>query len=124
MRIDKWLWHARFFKTRSLSAKTVSAGKIRINGQVVTKPATALRIGDMMTFAQGDWVRVIELLDYGTRRGPAPEAQALYTDHSGPKPQRENPLKNPKFEGKGRPTGRDRRRLSSFARSGLERDEK
>ena len=124
MRIDKWLWQARFFKTRSLSTKIISAGKVRVNGQIVSKPSTTLKIGDTLTFAQSTWVRVIEVVEFGTRRGPASEAQKLYTDHSGPKPVRKKPPQNPKFEGKGRPTGRDRRQLSSFARSGLESFEK
>ena len=120
MRIDKWLWQARFFKTRGLCAKLVSAGKLRLNGTIISKPSTSIQEGDMLTFPTGRWVRVIEVVDFGTRRGPASEAQALYYDHSEPAPRREKPLQNPKFEGKGRPSGKDRRVLSSFSRSGLE----
>ncbi|MEM7241736.1 MAG: RNA-binding S4 domain-containing protein [Pseudomonadota bacterium] len=120
MRVDKWLWQARFFKTRSLSAKTVTTGKLRLNGVIVSKPAHAVKPGDMLTFPQGDWIRLIEVSGLGTRRGPAAEAALLYTDHSQPKPKRNKPLQNPKFEGKGRPTGRARRQLSSLTKAPLE----
>lgn len=79
IRADKWLWYARFFKTRSLAAKAVAAG-LRLNGQRQTKPSVALRPGDVLTFSQGRQVRVIRMLAPGTRRGPASEAQALYDD--------------------------------------------
>ena len=120
MRVDKWLWQARFFKTRGLSAKMISSGKLRLNGAQISKPSTTVQIGDMLTFATGHWVRLIEVAAIGTRRGPASEAQTLYVDHSEPMPKREKPLPNPKFEGKGRPTGKDRRSLSSFSKPGLE----
>jgi ribosome-associated heat shock protein Hsp15 len=69
-RVDKWLWQARFFKTRALSAKMISRGRIRVNARRVRKPATPVRIGDGLTFAQGDEIRVIRVLGFGTRRGP------------------------------------------------------
>ncbi|MFN3614222.1 MAG: RNA-binding S4 domain-containing protein [Rubrimonas sp.] len=78
-RIDIWLWRARFFRTRSLSAKT-AAGGLRINGRRTDKPGAAVRVGDVLTFVQAGRVRVIEILDLGERRGPATEAQALYRD--------------------------------------------
>lgn len=112
LRVDKWLWHARFFKTRSLAAAKVQAGDIRINSEATTKRASTIKAGDVLTFAIGDHIRVIQIDAVGTRRGPAPEAQALYTDLSPPKPKPEDkPPANPAFEGKGRPTKRDRRRL-------------
>ena len=120
MRVDKWLWQARFFKTRSLSAKVVSAGKVRVNGDLISKPSYTLKQGDMLTFPQGVWVRLIEVVEFGQRRGPASEAATLYSDHSQPRPKREKPLQNPKFEGKGRPTGRTRRQLSSFTKGTLD----
>lgn len=110
LRIDKWLWHARFFKTRSLAAKIVSGGKVRVNGQPVSKPAYAVSASDVLTFPQGDDVRVIKVLAMGERRGPAPEAQLLYEDLAPPKP-RETLEQVPRFEGKGRPTKKDRRAL-------------
>lgn len=110
LRLDKWLWFARFFKTRSLSAARVAAGDVRVNGVRVTKRATTVQAGDILTFAIGEQVRVIEVIAIGTRRGPAPEAQALYTDMSPEPVARETPVPhNPRFEGKGRPTKRDRR---------------
>lgn len=108
-RLDKWLWHARFFKTRSLAATKVSEGKVRVNQAVVTKRATTVSPGDVLTFAQGDWVRVIQIEAIGTRRGPAPEAQELYTDLSPERPKRDVVLENPGYDGKGRPTKKVRR---------------
>ncbi|MCE8546783.1 RNA-binding S4 domain-containing protein [Ruegeria pomeroyi] len=80
LRIDKWLWHARFFKTRVLAAEAAGSGRIRVNGNRVSKPAHAVGPGDVLTFGQGRQVRVIRVEALGTRRGPAPEAQTLYTD--------------------------------------------
>lgn len=110
LRLDKWLWFARFFKTRSLAAARVATGDVRVNGERVTKRATTIGAGDVLTFAQGRVVRVVEVVAIGTRRGPAPEAQALYNDMTPPPPPPEDAVPvNPKFEGKGRPTKRDRR---------------
>ena len=110
LRLDKWLWFARFFKTRSLSATRVAAGDVRVNGARVTKPATTVQAGDVLTFAIGAQVRIVEVLAVGTRRGPAPEAQALYNDMSPEPVRRETPVsQNPRYEGKGRPTKRERR---------------
>jgi ribosome-associated heat shock protein Hsp15 len=113
LRLDKWLWQARFFKTRGLSAKTVSAGHVRVNGQPVSKPGRGVGAGDVLTFPQGRDVRVIRVEALGHRRGPAPEAQALYTDLDPPKPRPagEAVPQNPRFDGKGRPTKKDRREM-------------
>ena len=112
IRLDKWLWYARFFKTRGLSAKLVSAGHVRVNSEKVAKPAHSVGPGDVLTFPQARRVRVIRILDVGQRRGPAPEAQALYEDLSPPPPEKTDVVpQSPKFEGKGRPTKRDRRKL-------------
>ena len=112
LRLDKWLWQARFFKTRSLSAKLVSGGHVRVNSEKVSKLAHAVGPGDVLTFPQSRRVRVIRVVALGTRRGPAPEAQALYEDLAPPEdsPQDDVPPA-PRFEGKGRPTKRDRRKL-------------
>lgn len=80
IRLDKWLWQARFFKSRSLSAAAVEQGGVRVNGQRVAKPAHGLRPGDVLTFAQGGRIRLVRMRDPGGRRGPASEAQALYDD--------------------------------------------
>ncbi|MEM6371885.1 MAG: RNA-binding S4 domain-containing protein [Pseudomonadota bacterium] len=113
LRLDKWLWFARFFKTRSLAASRVAAGDVRVNGERVTKRATTITAGDVLTFAIGERVRIIEVVAIGTRRGPAPEAQTLYTDMSPEALPRETPVpENPRFEGKGRPTKKDRRQAN------------
>jgi len=111
LRIDKWLWHARFFKTRSLAAKIVSGGKLRVNGQPISKPAYMVTALDVLTFPQANDVRVIKVLAMGERRGPAPEAQLLYYDLDPPKPREAIAEQVPRFEGKGRPTKKDRRAL-------------
>ena len=112
LRVDKCLWHARFFKTRTLAAAQIKAGALRINGEVTQKPASTVTPANVLTFAQGDHIRVIQIDALGIRRGPAPEAQALYTDLSPPQPKAQNkPPENPGFDGKGRPTKKDRRTL-------------
>lgn len=112
IRIDKWLWQARFFKTRTLAATLVSAGKLRLNGAHLSKPAKLVGAGDVLTFPQGDQIRVVKVLDCGTRRGPAPEAQQLYEDLT--PPAAEKPPQNPRFDGKGRPSKKDRRNAGYF----------
>ena len=80
LRVDKYLWFARFFKTRSLATKRANGGRIRINGNKIKKSSDTVKIGDILTFAQGNEIRVIRVLNLGTRRGPAQEAQSLYED--------------------------------------------
>lgn len=120
LRIDKWLWYARFFKTRSLSAKLVSSGKLRINSEPVAKPAHQVRPGDVLTFPQERHIRVIRVDALGVRRGPATEAATLYTDLSPPEKGRTDVPENPKFEGKGRPSKKDRRQIDPFGRTRLD----
>ncbi|WP_226622517.1 RNA-binding S4 domain-containing protein [Alloyangia pacifica] len=111
LRIDKWLWQARFFKTRGLSAKAVSAG-VRVNGLNVSKPAFNVGPGDVLTFSQARQVRVIKVVALGERRGPAPEAQQLYEDLDPPQPKSEDDVPPvQRLEGNSRPTKRDRRKL-------------
>ncbi|MEM9797407.1 MAG: RNA-binding S4 domain-containing protein [Pseudomonadota bacterium] len=104
LRIDKWLWQARFFKTRSLAARVVGDGAVRLNGARVEKVSQCVVAGDVLTFPQGRLIRVVEVVALGTRRGPATEAQALYSDQTPPAIPRSGP----------RPTGRDRRRLAAL----------
>lgn len=112
LRLDKWLWYARFYKTRSLAASIVAGGAVRINGTPASKRSTTITAGDVLTFSKDDHIRVIRVEACGTRRGPAPEAQALYTDMAPPERRTEDKVPhNPAFEGKGRPTKRDRRQL-------------
>lgn len=113
IRLDKWLWHARFFKSRSLAAGVVSSGKVRVDGQPVSKPARAVGPGDVLTFTKESDVKVVKVLACGERRGPALEAQLLYDDMS---PEKIARPKNPRFEGKGRPTKKDRRDMKSRLR--------
>jgi ribosome-associated heat shock protein Hsp15 len=112
LRLDKWLWYARFFKTRTLAASIVAGGAVRINGTPASKRSTMITAGDVLTFAKDDHIRVIRVEACGSRRGPAPEAQELYTDLEPPvRTPKEKIPHNPAFEGKGRPTKRDRRQL-------------
>jgi ribosome-associated heat shock protein Hsp15 len=86
MRLDKWLWQARFYKTRSLAARAVAEGRVRVNGARTNKPATAIGVGDGLTLVQGAAVRVVRVREIGTRRGPAAEARGLYDDLAAPMP--------------------------------------
>lgn len=119
LRLDKWLWYGRFFKSRSLAAACVEAGDLRVNGVHVKKRSHTVVPGDVVTFEQGDHIRVIRIEALGARRGPAAEAQTLYSDLAPPSDTtQDSRSKSPGFEGKGRPTKRDRRRLDlSRARS-------
>ena len=119
VRLDKWLWYARFFKTRSLATKQISSGKLRINGEVTSKPHRHAQIGQILTFAQGNHIRVIRIDEIGQRRGPAAEAELLYTDLDPTeigKVDTEPRFQNRRFEnrltGSGRPTKKDRRQTS------------
>ncbi len=114
LRLDKWLWHARFFKTRTLAAKMVQSGAVRVNGTRITKPAALVRPGDALTFVQATQVRVAVIIALGTRRGPAPEAQALYDDQS-PAPVPCS-ARAPGHDAPGRPTKKDRRVLDEMRR--------
>ena len=111
IRIDKWLWQARFFKTRGLAAKLVKSGKLRINGAPVSKPARSVSVADVLTFPKEDDTRVIEVYELGRRRGPAPEAQALYHELS-PLEKKSAQIASPSTNQK--PTSRDRRALKKF----------
>ncbi len=80
IRLDKWLWHARFFKSRSLASRMVADGKIRVGGDIVRKAHYIVRVGDVLTFPEARDIRVVRIEALGTRRGPAAEAQGLYTE--------------------------------------------
>ncbi len=101
LRVDKWLWQARFFKTRSLAAKRVAEGKVRVNAVRVSKPARTIAPGDVLTFPQGHVIRVVRVLALGQRRGPATEARTLYQDLS---PPEEQPPRKPLVRSGPRPT--------------------
>ena len=114
LRLDKWLWHARFFRTRRLAAAQVAGGHVRVNGSRAAKPAHAVRAGDVLTFVQARRVRVVRIEALGERRGPAAEARRLYTDLA-PEPAPSAPPA-PRYEGRGRPSGRDRRQMRKALR--------
>jgi ribosome-associated heat shock protein Hsp15 len=80
LRLDKWLWYARFYKSRTLAAVACSSGRIRINGVPVAKSHRHLKPGDVLTFPHGSHIRIIRVLALGSRRGPASEARLLYQD--------------------------------------------
>ncbi|GLQ05609.1 RNA-binding S4 domain-containing protein [Sneathiella chinensis] len=124
IRVDRWLWFARFFKSRSLAAKLVQGRKVRLNSTVIAKPSVTVRVGDVLTFPQAKAIRVIKVVAIGTRRGPAPEAQALYEDlapaSETPKQDASRDAPAPKREpGAGRPTKADRRAIDRL-KSGME----
>lgn len=83
LRLDKWLWQARFFKNRAIAAALVAGGHVRVNGTPVSRPGRDITAGDVLTFPQGTRIRVVRILALGQRRGPATEAQALFSDLDG-----------------------------------------
>ena len=114
LRLDKWLWFARFYKTRANATRAIASGRFRLDGEVMSKPHRAALPGQVLTFIQGERVRVVKIIALGTRRGPASEAITLYEDMSPPVAPRPGKGKTaPGFEsrdsGSGRPTKRDRR---------------
>ena len=106
LRLDKWLWHARFFKSRGLAAALVKSGRCRVDGTPVSKPSRTITAGNVLTFPKEDEVRVVKVLGLGVRRGPAPEAQTLYEDLTPAREPKINPLEH---RVGGRPTKKDRR---------------
>lgn len=107
-RLDKWLWHARFFKTRTLAAKVVAASRVRVNSSKVSKTSHGVSVGDLLTFPQSRQTRIVRIEALAVKRGSAPEAQTLYADLSEVK---DNVPVAPRYEGNARPTKRDRRKL-------------
>jgi len=120
MRIDKWLWVARFFKTRSLASTAISSHKIKCNGEHV-KPARELKIGDELEITIGQTVFVVIVQGMAEQRRPAPEARLLYqeTAESESRRQREQELRKlapvPGSDLKGRPTKREGRLIRGFS---------
>ncbi|MEH7827560.1 RNA-binding S4 domain-containing protein [Gemmobacter denitrificans] len=80
IRLDKWLWQARFFRSRPMACEMIAEGHLRLNGQRCLKPGHQVGEGDTLTFPQGGRIRLIRVLAPGQRRGPATEAQTLYRD--------------------------------------------
>jgi len=119
VRIDKWLWAARFFKTRSLASEAVSGGKVHVNGSRV-KPAKTVAVGDSLRIQRGEVEMVVSVLALSERRGPATEAQELYEETEASRLAREanreqrRLLAAERAAPAGRPNKRDRRLIRSF----------
>ncbi len=118
LRIDKWLWAARFFKTRSLAAEAIECSKVLVN-DVRVKPAKTIAVRDVVTIRLGPYQHIVEVLELSNKRGPAPQAQKLYRETEASRVQREalaaelRAQPKPFFPG-GRPTKRDRRAIEKL----------
>ena len=120
LRIDKWLWAARFFKTRSLAAQAVDGGRVQVNGARV-KPSKDVKPGDEVAVHIGELEWVVDVRALAARRGPAEAAQKLYEERAESRLRRQAAvdarklLPEPAFGLSGRPTKRDRRLLKRLA---------
>ncbi|MGH7572305.1 MAG: RNA-binding S4 domain-containing protein [Gemmatimonadota bacterium] len=116
VRLDRWLWAARWFKTRRLATEAVTGGKVHLNGRRV-KPASDVRAGDEVRLRKGPYTFTVVVQAVSERRGPAKEAAALYEETEESATARElrriqmRDMPVPTYEGKGRPTKRERRKL-------------
>lgn len=117
MRLDKWLWCARFYKTRSLATEEITKGRVTVNGQPA-KPARELRPGDRVCLRQGWMERTVQVLGLSAMRGPAPVAQQLYAETPESIAAREKAQEQRRLApepaatlAEGRPTKRDRRQI-------------
>ena len=119
VRIDKWLWAARFFKTRSLAAKAVDGGKVTLNGERA-KPAKELKPGDELAIRVAELEWTVNVKELSERRGPAEVARQLYAETEASQQQRQQAIEarrmhiGPVREEGGRPTKRDRRLIRRF----------
>ncbi|NJO55273.1 MAG: RNA-binding S4 domain-containing protein [Rhodospirillales bacterium] len=118
IRLDKWLWYARFFKSRTQATEHCNTRGIRVNSNLVSKPHYLIRPGDVLTFSRGRDIRIVRIIAIGDRRGPAQEARLLYDDlapqDAGPDSAQTSfalpaPLRRP--AGSGRPTKLERRAI-------------
>jgi len=123
IRIDKWLWAARFFKTRGLAAEAVSGGKVEING-ARAKPSRIVRAADQLTIRRGPFEWTVIVKDVAKLRGPAAQAQALYEETEESVRRREAAIaqmtlqRPPEFNSPGRPSKKDRRAMARFTKRG------
>jgi ribosome-associated heat shock protein Hsp15 len=123
IRIDKWLWAARFFKTRSLAAEAVSGGKIEVNG-ARAKPSKSVRLGDRLNIRRGAYEWTVIVTGVVKLRGPAAEAQLLYEESEESKTKRDNAIaqlkleRPPEFHPSGRPSKKERRAIARFTKRG------
>ena len=118
-RLDKWLWHARFVKTRSLAQKLISSGGVRVDREKVTSPSKQVRAGNVLTLTLPRDVKIIRIDNFAEKRGPFKDAQLLYTDMT---PAREPAEKQTmedlsKIETQGRPSKHDRKKLLALKRN-------
>ncbi|WP_322990535.1 RNA-binding S4 domain-containing protein [Hoeflea sp.] len=115
LRIDKWLFFARVLKSRTLAGKFVAGGNVRVNSEKIDQPSLAVKPGDVLTISLERRILVLKIVACGHRRGPAPEAQALYQDLT-PAPTESEKIAaaGQREPGSGRPTKRDRRRIDKF----------
>ena len=126
VRIDKWLWAARFFKTRSLATEAVTGGRVHMDGQRV-KPAKEVRVGDRLEITIGEAVFAVEVLGLADKRGPASQAQGLYQESEESRARRERQRELRRMapplghDLQGRPSKRDRRRLEAQRAAGSRR---
>lgn len=110
VRLDKWLWAARCYKTRGLASEAVAAGHVKVNGDSV-KAAKLVKRGDQVTI-RGEWMRIFDVVGLSDKRGPAPVARTLYVDRSPPRPDpAEVPGVATRDRGLGRPTKREQREI-------------
>lgn len=117
LRVDKWLWYARFFKTRTLASQQVTAGHLRVNSQPIRKAGYMVKAGDVLTFPKADDIRVIEIVDLGEKRKGAPEAALLYNDLDPPVRKiksEQPPVAGLRERGAGRPTKKERRETDAL----------
>ena len=116
-RVDRFLWHARIVRTRTLAARLAASGHVRVNGKRIDAPGRGLKIGDVLTVAASRDVRVLKVLAFAEHRGGSEMAGQLYEDLSPPlaKPVRAD-SPGPRLAGSGRPTKRERRALDRLQR--------
>ena len=123
IRLDTWLWYARFYKSRSLSSKAILSGKLRVNSNKIIKPASKVKIDDVLTINHLNMVRIIQVQSLGIRRGPASEAQTLYNDLSADvtaASKIKDVSEKSKKDTNKRPTKKDRRILDKIVAKTLE----
>ena len=120
VRLDKWLWAARFFKTRALAAEAAAGGKVEINGERA-KPSRIVRLGDRLRIRRGPFEWTVIVKDTARLRGPAPQAQQLYEETEESARQRaaaaaQLKLERPLEFASGRPSKKDRRAIAHFTK--------
>jgi ribosome-associated heat shock protein Hsp15 len=117
-RIDKWLWHARLVRTRTAAAALAGSGYVRLNGRRIDLPSQTVRAGDVLTVALDRGVRLLKVVGFAERRGPAEVGRGLYEEiETTPTRAPDEPRAAAREQGEGRPTKRDRRAIDRFTRS-------